>query len=246
MSLILSLLIFLQAPQALMVKRFDVLRVNTEDLRRLPNSMRAIFVDPVPDGVPVKNLEEAAQRAGFMPRIVNGQTPKRLYVTNMVNDEVVIAVAVLNDAIREAKVQGVTVPSNWDGVSIGLKQSPGILVDYGDFYIAQGPPRTMTVPANFPLAQYMEALFRIMGIESAKAGALRDSFAANPTSYLPIAPRFEMDIRQIPLTANAGLLLQNADKGGEIAFMWTAGERSYFLTGQVTEEQAVAIAKSFQ
>jgi hypothetical protein len=48
------------------------------------------------------------------------------------------------------------------------------------------------------------------------------------------------------MTSGTGLLLQNADKGGELAFMWSTGDRSYFLTGLVTEDQAIAIGNSLQ
>jgi hypothetical protein len=53
-----------------------------------------------------------------------------------------------------------------------------------------------------------------------------------------------MDIREVQLGAGPGMLLQNAEKGGELALMWSDADRSYFLTGLVTENQAIAIANS--
>jgi hypothetical protein len=114
--LVIAPAILLQLPQILTLKRFEVIRVTSDDMRRLPNSMRAIFVDPVPDGVPVDNLEEA-KRAGFTPRMLNGKTPKRMFITNMVNSEATINVAALTAAVRDAKLQDVTVPADWDGVT---------------------------------------------------------------------------------------------------------------------------------
>jgi hypothetical protein len=235
-----------QGPQTVALKRFDVIRVNPEDLRRLPESMRSIFADPVPDGEPVGSLEEAAKRAGFTPRLLSGKTPERIFVTNAVSEEAKFSVAILTGILREAKAGNVTVPADWDGVVIRLQQPRGILIDYGDFYIAQASPSTISAPPGFPLAQSMEILFRAMGISADAARGLRDQFAANASAYLPIAPRFDMDIRQVPMAAGPGLLLQNADKGGELAFMWSVGDRSYFLTGLIGEEQAIAVAKSFQ
>jgi hypothetical protein len=39
--------IVLQAPQKSALKRFEVIRVNPDGMRRLPESMRSIFVDPI-------------------------------------------------------------------------------------------------------------------------------------------------------------------------------------------------------
>ncbi len=238
--------IALQSTQIFVVKQFEVLRVNSDELRRLPNSMRSLFVDPVPDGVLVDSLEEAAKRVGFTARLLSGKTPARIFVTNAANEEATINVAALTSALREAKAENVSVPPEWDGVTIRLQQRPGVLVDYGDFYVAQSASSTLSVPTGFPLAQSLEVLFRIMGMSVAEARTLREKFAANPFAFLPIAKRFDMDIRQVPMKSGPGLLLQNADKGGELAFMWTIGDRSYFLTGLVTEDQAIAFANSLQ
>ena len=235
----------LQSPQTYALKRFEVIRVNGDEMGRVPAGMRFIFSDPVPDGERVANLQEAEKRVGFSPRMIKGKTPTRLFVTNPVNEEAKISVAALTSALRDANVN-VTVPSNWDGVVIRLQQQPGILVDYGDFYIAQAAPTTLSAPAGFPLPQLMEMLFRVMGTSESQARTMRENFAANASAYVPIGRRFDMDIRQVPMLSGSGLLLQNADKGGELAFMWSTGDRSYFLTGLLPEEQTIATANSLQ
>src|SRR5262245_13759393 len=245
-TILMTYAVRLQTPQVVTLKRFDVIRVNPDDLRRLPSSVRSLFADPVPDGEGVRDLAEATRRAGFTPQLLSGKTPVRVFITNLVNEEVKINVAALREALRAAKVEGVTVPADWDGVVIVLQHQPGILVDYGDFYLAQGAPSTMSTPQGFPLAQALEVMFRVIGISASQARILREQFAANASAFLPIAPRFEMDIRQVPMASSTRLLLQNADKGGELAFMWSAGDRSYFLTGLVSEDQAIAFANSLQ
>jgi hypothetical protein len=244
---ILSILaIVLAAQQTLPLKRYEVIRVNSDGLRRLPESVRSIFVDPVPDGTVVDNLEEATKRVGFTPRLISGKTPEQLFITQPVRQEAKVSVTALTAALRDAQVQNVNVPASWDGVYIWLEQRPGILADYGDFVLAQAAPSTLLAPADFPISQFFEVLFRAMGINATDARSLREKFAANPAVFFPIATRYDMDIRQIPMTSGTGLLLQNADKGGELAFMWSTGDRSYFLTGLVTEDQAIAIGKSLQ
>jgi hypothetical protein len=77
-----------------------------------------------------------------------------------------------------------------------------------------------------------------MGINAPEARVLRDKFAATPSAFFPIPTRYDMDIRQVPMTSGPGLLLQNAAKGGELAFMWSIADWSYFLTGLITEDQS--------
>jgi hypothetical protein len=244
---ILSLLaIVFAVQQTLPLKRYEVIRVNSDGLRRLPESVRSIFVDPVPDGTLVDNLEEATKRVGFTPRLISGKTPERLFITEPVQQVAKINVMALTASLREAHVQNVNVPALWDGVFIRLEQRPGILADYGDFVLAQAAPSTLLAPADFSISQFFEVLFRAMGINATEARSLREKFAANPAVFFPIATRYDMDIRQVSMTSGTGLLLQNADKGGELAFMWSTGDRSYFLTGLVTEDQAIAIGKSLQ
>src|SRR5262249_20429088 len=85
---ILSILaIVLAAQQTLPLKRFEVIRVNSDGLRRLPESVRSLFVDPVPDGTLVDNLAEATQRVGFTPQLISGRTPERLFITEPVRQE---------------------------------------------------------------------------------------------------------------------------------------------------------------
>ena len=243
---ILFILLALQQPKDYPLQRFDVIRVNTDDMSRLPESVRSLFVDPVPDGEAVDNLEEAVKRAGFTPRILKSPAVVQLYVSRPMNEQAMVNVAELTNALRDAKITNVTVPQAWNDVVVNLRQSAGVLTDYGDFFIAQAPPLTLSAAAGFPLDQFMDVLFRIMGLPASDAGALRQKFAANPSQFFPIPKRYAMDIRQVPIGSGTGLLLQNADKGGELALMWSTADRSYFLSGQLTEAQAIAAANSLQ
>ena len=236
----------LPAPQKYELKRFEVIRANPDGMRRLPEAVRSIFADPAPDGELVHNLEDAARRVGFTPRLLSGKAPTHFFVTERVSEEVKIRVADLKAALRAAKVENVTVPETWEGVVIRLEQPAGILADYGDFLIAEAASSILTAPPGFRLDQFFEVLFRVMGIKAPEARVQGDKFAAAPSAFFPIPTRYDMDIQQVPLTSGPGLLLQNADKGGELIFMWSIGDRSYFLTGLITEDQAIAVAKSFQ
>jgi hypothetical protein len=236
----------LQAQQAFLLKRFEVLRVDSDEIRKVPGSVRAVFMSPVPDGEPVKDLEEATRRAGFTPRLLKSPSVSQFVVTDPVDVTIKINASELSAALRESKVSDMAVPQQWDGAVITLHQDRGILTDYGDFLIAQAPPLTLKTPSGFSIDQFFEILFRIAGIDAAKARALRQDFAANPASFFPIASRYDMDNRQVRLSSGSGLLLQNAEKGGELALMWSDGERSYFLSGLLSEDRAIATGNALQ
>jgi len=228
--------------QMLPLKRFEVVRVDADAIRRLPPSVRPIFSDPAPDGQLVKSLEEAAKIAGFTPRLLKSPAVDEIVVVNPSNVEIKIGVGELTTALQSAKAGDVSVPAAWNGVSIALRQNRGILTGYGAYFIVQAPTLTINAPAGFAVDQLIEVVFRIAGINAADARKFRQDFVASPSAYFPIPARYDMDNRHITLAAGSGLLLQNAEKGGEIALMWSDGDRSYFLSGLLSEAQAIAAA----
>ena len=244
MFLLLALILGLQSPQTIKLKRFEILRVDPAGMNRLPPSLRAIFVDPVPDAEPVASLNEAAVRAGFTPRLPTPATPLQFGVTDPVHVEARIEIAALNQALRDGTVTNVTAPQDWEAVTIGIEQGRGVLADYGDFLIVQAPPLSLNTPSGFPLDQFLEILLRVVGINAADARVLGQKFAADPAVFFPIPIRYEMDIHQVPLKSGSGLLLQNASKIGDLALVWSTADHVYFLTGGLTETQILELANS--
>jgi hypothetical protein len=233
--------------QTVPLRRFEVIRIDSVGLNRVPPSLRGFFAGPIPDRArPVASAEEAQRQLGFVPRLPAVKMPPDLLITDRVRADERIAVADITEALQQAKVGDVSVPQTWDGVTVGLEQGAGLIADYGQFFIAQAPLMTLAAPPGFAVDQFLEVLFRIAGINAADARNLRQKFAAGPAVYFPIPPRYEMDIREVQLTTGSGLLLQNADKGGELAFMWSTSDRSYFLSGIMTEDEAIATANSLR
>jgi hypothetical protein len=244
--LFLAILLALQSVQPVALKRFEVVRVDPSGMERLPSSLRAIFADPAPGAEPVATQDEAAARAGFAPRLPKSTDKPEFGIMDSVNGQAVINIAELNEALDKSKVSDVSIPKEWDGAVIKVQQAPGILADYGRFLIMQAPPLTLTVPSGFPLDRLIEIIFRIVGINAKDAAAIREKFAANAAAFFPIGSRYNMDIHEVRLNSGSGMLLQNADKVGEMAFAWSSADRSYFITGQLTELQVVEIANSIQ
>ena len=244
--LLLIVLLALQSAQPVALKRFEVVRIDPPAMERLPSSLRAMFADPAPGAEPVASQDEAAARAGFTPRLPKSTNKPEFGIIDSVNGETVIKTAELNMALDNAKASDVSVPKEWDGVVIKIQQAPGILADYGGFLIMQAPPLMLTVPPGFALDRLMETILRIIGIDAKDASALREKFAVNAAAFFPIGSRYDMDIHEVRLNSGPGILLQNADKVGEIAFAWSSADRSYFITGQLTEAQVIEIANSMQ
>jgi hypothetical protein len=244
--LVLPSSILAQQAASFALNRFEVIRVNSQDVERLPVSLRSIFADPVPDAELVDNLAEATRRVGFTARLPKSEKMPRFAVITPIRVQLRINVADLTAALHEAKADDVKVPASWDAVTIDLQQRSGVYIDFGDFFIAEAPPVVLTTREGFPMDQFFEVLARVLGMNARDAGALRQRFASSSANYFPIPPRYEMDVHEVKLRSGSGLLFQNAEKDGELALAWSDKERTYFLSGLMTESQAAALANSME
>jgi hypothetical protein len=244
--LLLVMLLALQSTQAVALKRFEVVRVDQAGIERLPASLRSIFADPAPGAEPVASQDEAASRIGLTPKLPKSTVKPEFGIMDSINGEATISVAELKTSLEKSNAADIAVPKEWDGVVVKIQQAPGILADYGNFFLTQAPPLTLTAPGGFPVDRFIEVILRIMGINAKDASTIREKFAANPAAFFPIGTRFDMDIHEVRLTSGSGVLLQNGDKVGELALAWSNADRSYFITGQLTEAQAIEIANSLQ
>jgi hypothetical protein len=220
--------------------------VDSEDIQRVPGSLRQIFADPLPDAEVVNNLTDATTRAGFTPRLPKSDKPQQIGLISPTSVQLKINVAELRAALNDAKATDVMVPDAWDGLTMNVQQRAGVFVDFGDFFLAQAPARTLSAEGSLPVPEFMEVLLRVLGMDARQARELRESFAAAPAGFFPIPKRFEMDIHPVKLRSGTGLFLQNASKQGEVAMAWSDADRTYFLSGFVTEPQATGLADALQ
>src|SRR5438034_7434706 len=185
-------------------------------------------------------------RGGFSARLrqCNKWIPRGL--TEPLDTDAGIVLHTVSQALRDGTVTNVTMPQDWEAVTIAIERGPGILADYGDFLIVQAPPLTLNTPSAFPLDQFVEVLFRVVGIDAPDARTLRQKFAANPAMFFPIPIRYEMDIHEVRLNSGSGLLMQNGSKIGDLALVWSTADHIYFLTGGLTEAQVIELANSIQ
>jgi hypothetical protein len=238
--------LFAQDTTSIPLKRFAVIRVDQQDINRVPNDLRLIFADPVPDAEVVNSLNDATTRVGFTARLPKSGKPVQFGVIAPISEQLTINVAELRAALRDAKASDLTVPDSWDGVTIDVKQRSGVFADFGGFFVVQAPLQTMSVRSGFPMDQFVEVLCRILGMNAAQARTIRQTFAATPMAFFPIPTRYDMDVHDVKLRAGTGTLLQNGSKQGELALAWSDDDRTYFLSGQLTEAEAVSTADSIQ
>src|SRR5262245_55565409 len=80
--------------QTLALKRFEVIRIESAGLNRLPRSLRVFIAGPVPDRArPVGNVEEAARQLDFVPRLPAMKKPPELLITDRVQEDAKITVS---------------------------------------------------------------------------------------------------------------------------------------------------------
>src|SRR4029077_12260887 len=93
-----------------------------------------------------------------------------------------LKVADIERALRAAGVTDVTVPKEWEGITLRVERGPMIDARYADARasLAQSPPFRLTTPPGFPVARFMEIAYRVLGKSPAEASYLSRKFVANP------------------------------------------------------------------
>src|SRR5947207_1878483 len=85
------------------LNRFEVIRVDSPDIERVPSSLRLIFADPLPDAEVVDNLSDATTKAGFTARLPKSNKPRQVGVISPTSVQLKINASELRSALNEAK-----------------------------------------------------------------------------------------------------------------------------------------------
>jgi len=174
-----------------------------------------------------------------------GQVPKFTVISDTTR-KVTVHTAELKAALDMAHMENISVPEIWNNVVITLYESAGVAADYGTFYFAQRLPLTVDAPAGFPLDEFYEILFRMIGINTADARHLRDKFAINPADFLLVGPQYHLVVREVQLVGRPGLLVQDSNNKMMPGLIWGSSDRAYFLWGTISEGEMINIANSMQ
>jgi hypothetical protein len=239
---------------SLWTTRFDVLPLGREELGALPASVRGVLLYLDPPEFPVSDFAEAGRRAEFEPRLppsdVLGRdlpSPK-LSVVAPIRTKATIRVGELQAALTRIQGTDLLVPRTWEGVPLEVNISAGIVADYGWIRLGQRLPLEFRAPENFPFDRFLEMLFRIGGMNAADAAALGKRSHGRPAEFLLVAPRYRIISREVQVASAAGVLLRHLSDDGleRLTLAWNVRERAYFLSGVLTEAEAMAIANSLK
>ena len=239
---------------SLSATRFDGLPLGREELIALPASVRGILQRPDLPETSVSDLSQAARYAEFKPRLPqsNGQgqalPPPKLSVVAPSRTKATLRAGELQAAVARTHDSNLVIPRAWDGLSLEVNTSAGIIADYEGFRLGQRLPLEFRVPDNFPVDQFLEVLFRIGGMKAADAAELVKRSQGRPTEFLTLAPRFRITARAVRVAAGIGILLTHPPDDGveRLTLAWTVPDRAYFLSAHLTEAQAIRIANSIQ
>ena len=239
---------------SLRATRFDILPLGREELDALPESVRRILLYSDPLEISVSDFAEAVRRAEFEPRLPlsNGlgrplPSPK-LSVVAPIRTKATIRVGELQAALTRIQGTDLLVPRTWDGVMLEVNIGAGIVADYGRIRLGQRLPLEFRAPDDFPVDRFLEVLFRIGGMNAADATALRKRSHERPADFLLVAPRYRINPREVQVASGAGVLLRHLPDDGleRLTLVWNARDRAYFLSGALTEVEAMAIANSLK
>jgi hypothetical protein len=232
---------------SLSATRFDLVPLGREELDVLPVSVRGVLSTPDPPEISVSDFAEAVRRAGFEPRLPALPSPK-LSVVSPIRTHITIRAGELQAALKKVPVTNLVVPRAWDGITLDVNISAGIVADYGRMRLGQRLPLEFRAPDDFPVDRLLEVLFRIAGVNAASAVTLRKQFHEHPAEFLLAAPRFRIDWREVQLASGAGVLLRYPSDDGleRRTLAWNARDRAYFLSGTLTETEFLAIANSLR
>jgi hypothetical protein len=207
----------------------------------------------VGQSTPVKayNLEEAARFVGFTPNLplfLHGNP--ELAIFGPVTATLDLKTSELRKALETAGADNdVRVPDAWNGQRLRIEISPFLIAKWeDDTTLMQLRPIALKTPASVVVSEFVEISFRILGLGSWEARSLSERFAAHPTWFLGVPQDQLARIREVNLGSGTGMLIEDFSEGTNqlerTAVIWSTPDRTFILSGNLSADQAVAIANS--
>lgn len=255
----LVLVMMLPATRAVAQRLWDViwvgrLEVVSLDTSRLPASLTATTIRG-PEGVrPVATPAEAAQLAGFVPRLPTSPmlpgTPK-LTVMGPFSFGSTVNAADLRAALAAAGIGDLTVPQEWDGAKLVAHIGHQVIVEYPEITFTQSRPLALTTPPGFDFRGFTEVALRLAGLRPAEARTFSLQLADNPALLLPVAPdeQAQVRLRQVRLRTGIGTLLHDLSDEGKserVTLMWSVPDRLYLVSAGTSDDVVIALANSIE
>jgi hypothetical protein len=228
----------------MIVSRIDVVRL---DFTAVPLDTH-IRTDGAHVGVPT--LEEAARRAGFVPRlpspdVVSGETPA-LSVTSRFELTQTLRTGDLRTALARVGATDLEVPETWNGARLEATIGPLVIADYpNDVSIVQSAPIQLRVPTGLSLARVAEVVFRIAGSSWWEARILGEAYAASPAWLLDVPDDASAFVETLPMPGGApGIAIdEHGDDGAFRSTVVVSRPSGLFAVSSASREISARIAE---
>ncbi len=196
----------------LFLNRVDVVRVDLSD-----SPFQTTVMGAGHRAVPGPG--EAEAQAGIALRLpAQGSWPgsPAISVIGAMTIEQTVRTSDLRAALARSGAADVTVPEEWDQLTIRARMGPIVAADYpGEIQILQSRPVELSIPAGFPLEQFAETAFRSLGLSWWEARALARRYVAQPSWLIGIPADEAARIEEVALRWGTGLLIEEyKDDGG--------------------------------
>lgn len=231
-------------------ERFTATRVETVRVKTDAKWHEAIHSENLPGSAtapePARDLDEATRRLGFRPRLpragIFASAP-----TLMTMGEFGLRITINAAALRRQVPSDVTVPPEWEGASIQIRQHGASMAGYGgDYQVIESAALDITHPASIRLPELTRAVLRASGNSEATATAIAQRVATDPALLLGIDEEDETEIREVDLKWGKGTLLHDLEDGKVVraALWWRSNGHIFAISGPLNDSLMIAAANS--
>jgi hypothetical protein len=236
--------------QWITVGGIEVVRVDFDSLPEEARSLEPRLVNqPAPPHV-VDDMQEAAQRVGFAPRLprpgILSGTPQISILDSMLFVNV-LKVADLELALQKAGVSDEAIPRDWDGAQLTLQIGATVAAEWVDVMLIQGLPPVLSTPPGFDLGAFSTAVLRAVGMKRETARRFGHRMITEPALLLGIGTEGEVAIREVRLHTGPATLIEDFSDNGQlerVTILWSVPDRVYVLSGAFSADLATAVANS--
>ncbi|HKY21752.1 MAG TPA: hypothetical protein VJM31_11085 [Vicinamibacterales bacterium] len=232
----------------LVLDRVAVVRVDDENLSEGITAVFTMEAKPYAQES-VSDIAGAERLAGFRPSLPPAGTlkgiPKLSVVKRLVLETKPLKTSDIEQALARTGVRDITVPREWEGLTLMAEAGPVVVAEYDDVEVMQSAPFRMNIPMGFQFGRFMEMAFRVFGRRASEASSLGAKFEANPALVLHFPER--EPVHDVHLRSGTGIIVGDLSGPDVICFFWNTANRVYIVSATNTsEEKLVALANAIQ